>query len=231
LRKEKSFGQTLIGSLLLTGILIYGGIPDLFFAHEFWAGTCIVLSLIAYSRGWLIFSLTAGSLALLIRELSSLFVMVMMIVALFENRKREALLWLFAIMGFLFIMVIHAHYVRSLAIDANLVQKNEWIAFGGWPFALKTIQLHPFLILNPPWLNAILIPLLLLGLAGWKGELGTRVALLVYTYIVAFLFLGQPFNVYWGVMFNMLIPLGALYTWPSFLDLWRSFSKRSIKEI
>lgn len=231
LRKEKSFGQTLIGSLLLTGILIYGGIPDLFFAHEFWAGTCIVLSLIAYSRRWVIFSLIAGGIALLIRELSLPFIIVMVIFALLEKRRRESLFWLSLTSGFLFVLGVHFYHIRNLAGNAHLIQNGGWIAFGGWPFVLKTIQLHPFLILNPPWLNAILIPLLLLGLAGWKGELGTRVALLVYTYILVYLFLGQPFNVYWGVMFNMLIPLGALYTWPSFLDLWRSFSKRSTKQI
>lgn len=231
LRKEKSFGQTLIGSLLLTGILIYAGIPDLFIAHEFWAGTCIVLSLIAYSRRWVIFSLIAGGIALFIRELSLPFIIVMMIFALLEKRRRESLFWLSLTIGFLFVLGVHFYHIRNLTGNAHSIQNGGWIAFGGWPFALKTIQLHPFLILNPPWLNAILIPLLLLGLAGWKGELGTRVALLIYTYILAFLFWGQPFNVYWGVMFNMLIPLGALYTWPSFLDLWRSFSKRSIKEI
>ena len=156
------------------------------------------------------------------------FVLVMMMYALLKKRWRESLIWLSVTIGFLFVLGIHAYYVQKFMGNTHFIQKGEWIAFGGWPFAFKAIQLHPFLILNPPWVNAILIPLFLLGLAEWKGELGTRVALLVYTYIFVYLFLGQPFNVYWGVMFNMLIPLGALYTWPSFLDLWRSFVKRSI---
>ena len=227
LKKEKSLGQTLLGSLLLTGFLIYGGIPELFFAHEFWAGTCIVLSLIFYSRSWLILSLRSGGIALLIRELSLPFVVVMIMFALSEKRWHETLAWLSLTIGFLFILGIHAYYVQSFYIgNAHFIQKGEWIALGGWPFALKTIQLHPFLILTPPWVNAVLIPLLLLGLAGWKGKLGSRVALLVYAYILSFLFVGQPFNIYWGVMFNALVPLGLLYIFPSFKHLWRSLLRK-----
>ena len=228
LKKEKTFGQTLIGSLLLTGVLVYGGVSNVFFAHEFWAGTCITLSLIAYCRGWLILSLGSGLCALLFRELSLPFVIVMMIMALIEKRRKESLFWLLEIIAFSLILLIHYYFLKEFVRDVNFAQKRGWMAFGGWPFVLKTIQMHPFLILNPAWLNAILIPLLLLGLSGWKGELGTRVSLSVYAYILSFLVLGQPFNVYWGVMFNILVPLGALYTLPSILDLWRSISKRPV---
>lgn len=225
LRKEKALGQTLIGSLLLTGIVIYGGIPDLYFAHEFWAGTCIVLSVISYTRGWVILSLTAGGIALLIRELSFPFIMVMMMVSLFEKRWRESLVWLSITIGFFFILGIHAYYVQTFTGNVPLIQKNEWIGLGGWSFALKTIQMHPFLILIPPRLNALLVPFLLLGLTGWKGKLGSRVALSVYAYILSFVFVGQPFNIYWGTIFNSLVPLGVLYILPCLKDLWGSISR------
>ena len=219
--------QTLVGSLLLTAVVIYAGIADVFFAHEFWAGSCITLSLIAYSRGCFILSLGSGICALLVRELSFPFVSVMIIMALIEKRRKEFLSWVFAIIGFSTILLMHGYFIKEFVTDPLFPQKGGWISFGGWPFVLNTIQMHPFLILNPPWLNAILIPLLLLGLAGWKGMLGTRISLLVCTYILAFLVMGQPFNVYWGVMFNILIPIGALYTLPSILDLSATLSQNA----
>ena len=229
LKRNFSFGYAAIGSVLLLGILINSLIKDVFLTHEFWAGTLIVLSLIAFSQGWTFLSISSGILALFIRELSIPFVGAMMFAAFIERHYRESICWLLGILVFFLILGIHSYIVSNLITDANIAQKEGWIALGGWTFVLKTIQFHPFLISAPSWITPMFVPLSILGLVGWKGPLGSRVALIVGAYILSYLFVGKPFNIYWGVMFNTLVFLGVLYIPRSIFDLWRSISRQSSK--
>ena len=93
-------GQIVLGGLFLSGPLIYSVIPGPFLMHEFWAGTLIVLSLAIYAHGWRYTSALAGLAALFLRELALPFVFVMLILALIEGKRREALLWFVGIIVF-----------------------------------------------------------------------------------------------------------------------------------
>jgi hypothetical protein len=225
LKKNLSFGWSAIGSVLLLGILINSLIEGVFLTHEFWAGTLIVLSLIASSQRWTLLSISSGILALFIRELSLPFVGAMMIAAFLEKHYREAFCWLLGILSFFLILAIHSQMVNALITGAHSAQKEGWLVWGGWTFVLKTIQFHPFLLSLPPWITPIFVPLSIVGLAGWKGPFGSRVTLIVGAYILSYLFVGKPsLNIYWGVIFNSLIFLGVLYIPRSIIDLWRSIS-------
>jgi hypothetical protein len=76
----------------------------------------------------------------------------------------------------------------------------------------------------PNWSWAIYLPLAVLGLAGWRGELGTRASVTAGLYVAAFAFVGQPFNDYWGLIDAPLLALGFVHSAASLRDLFDSFS-------
>lgn len=212
-----SFPQVFFGTFLLLGSLIYSLLPEVPLTHEFWAGTFITLSLGAYSRGWSIASVISGLLALFLRELTFPFVGLMMVAAYIEGRRREALLWLLGIVAFGLMLAYHGTVVIGLNKEGDFVQQEGWLAFGGWPFILSTAQLHPYLLLMPSWLPAILLPLILLGFAGWRGPVGSRISWTVVLYIASYSLVGKPFNHLWGMMYVNFMLLGLLYV-PSSLS-------------
>ena len=103
--KELSFGRVAIGSLLLLGSPIYSFSPDIYLSHEFWAGALITLSIFSYAKGWRCLAYASGILALLIRELSLPFVVVMLLLSLKNRKYRETLIWAFGVALFLIMMV------------------------------------------------------------------------------------------------------------------------------
>jgi hypothetical protein len=228
-----SFSQTVVGSLFLAGPLIYSLLPDPFYAHEFWAGTLIALSLAAYGRGWCWLSIACGLMALFLRELALPFVCIMLVFAYVEGHRRQALVWLSGIVVFGIELFFHWSMVSKLITENDLALEGGWIIFGGWSFVLHTAQMHPFFLMTPPWVIAVVLPLALLGLAGWCGKLGTRVATTVGIYIIAYFCVGRTFNQYWGLTYAFVLPLGLLNFPFIFRDIWLSIhgkvGKREIK--
>jgi hypothetical protein len=225
LLRNFSLGKKFFASLLLFGPVIHALLSLVFLLHEFWAGTLIALSVVAYARGWRLVSLTSGILALFLRELALPFVCVMAITSYIEKHRRETLFWILGIIGFGLFLTIHSVIIHSLITQRDLIYKEGWIVFGGWPFVLNTVQMHPFLILAPSWVSAVVLPLSLLGLIGWSGPLGFRIASIITVYVSAFLFVGKSFNIYWGIMYVNLLPLGLLYVPYCLRDLWNSLRR------
>jgi hypothetical protein len=227
LLRNFSLSKRFFASLLLFGPLIHASLSLVFLLHEFWAGTLIALSVVAYARGWRPVSLASGLLALYLRELALPFVCVMAITSYIEGHRRETLFWILGIIGFGVFLTIHSMIINNLVIQSDLIYKEGWIVFGGWPFVLNTVQMHPFLILAPSWVSAVILPLSLFGLIGWNGPLGLRLASIVIVYVLAFLFVGKWFNIYWGIMYVNLLPLGLLYVPSSLQDLCGSIRRAS----
>ncbi len=221
-RSNLSFPQTMFAMLLLQGPIIYSVSSDCFVAHEFWAGTLITFSLAAYGRGLVWLSVLSGLLALFLRELALPFVMVMLVLSIWEGHRREALAWFTGIMAFGVGFLVHWSLVIKLITESDRVMEGGWIVFGGWPFVLSTVQMHPYLLLPPLWVTALITPIVLLGLAGWRGALGLRIASTVGIYVVAFLVVGRPFNKYWGLVYTGTMLLGLMQAPRCFIDLWKS---------
>ncbi|MFH1311999.1 MAG: hypothetical protein ABIJ00_02120, partial [Candidatus Eisenbacteria bacterium] len=208
-QNQHSFAQLVFGSLALLGPVIYAFLPDLFLLHDIWAGTLISLSLAAHAKGWRPLSVASGLFALFLRELALPFVCVMLVLSYLQGRRREALVWSIGIIAFCAALLLHWSMVKSATPGGQSVGlQGGWMVFGGWPFVLSTAKTHPYLFLAPPWATAIILPLALLGLAGWRGQLGSRVGLTVGVYILAFLIVGMPYNRYWGLTYNGVLLLG-----------------------
>ena len=208
---ELSFGKVAAGSILLLGAPIYGFLPDIYLAHEFWAGTLISVSIFTYVKGWRWLAMASGILSLLIRELAFPFVTVMLLLSFHERKYREASIWAIGLVAFLILMVCHVLNIKEFFMNGNIYTVTHWITLNGWKFVLDTAKMHPYIFLLPAWLISILVPLILLGMSGWSGPLGSRISLTVGIYIISFLFVGMEFNRYWGVLYVNLLPLGVLY--------------------
>lgn len=219
--------QVFLGGLILSGPVIYSLIPGPFLAHEFWAGTLISLSLAAHARGWRYASVAAGLAALFLRELSLPFVCIMMMLAYIEGQRREALLWFIGILAFGGELLIHWSIVSKLITADDFVLQGGWIVFGGWPFVLNTAQMYPLLLMFPSWVTAIILPLFLLGLTGWRNSAGIRVSCTVVIYLLAFSIVGRSFNIYWGLMYVFVMPLGLLHLPYTLKQLLKPFQTRN----
>jgi hypothetical protein len=226
-RSNYTSGQIIFGGLFLAGPLIYIVIPGPFLMHEFWAGTLIVLSLALYAHDWRYASALVGLAALFLRELALPFVVVMLILALVEGKAREAMLWIAGIIVFCLEFFIHWSTVSRLITENDKALVGGWIAFGRWPFVLNTAQMHPFLVLAPAWLAAIIVPLSLLGLFSRRTQWEIRIACTVGIYILAYAIVGRSFNTYWGLMYAFLLPIGLLHAPGVLKELWR-LSKRCL---
>lgn len=222
------YGQKrfLFGGLILSGPLIYALTPGPFLSHEFWAGTLITLSLAVHQRGWRFFSALSGLTALFLRELSLPFVLVMMTISYIEGQRREALIWFIGILVFSGELFLHWSIVSTMITESDLSTQGGWIVFSGWPFVLHTAQMNAYLFLAPPWLTAIILPLSVLGLAGWRDALGLRVFCTVGIYVLSFLIVGRPENKYWGLMYAFFMPLGLLYAPYALKDLFKSIRRK-----
>ena len=119
--KELSFRRVAAGALLLLGAPIYSFLPDIYLAHEFWAGSLITLSIFSYAKGWRCLALTAGILSLLTRELALPFVAVMSAFSIHERKYGEAFVWAAGIAIFFIMMLLHSFSLKEFAQPANII--------------------------------------------------------------------------------------------------------------
>ena len=179
--------------------------------YEAWAGFLIAASLACWGLGRWKASVTLGAVALIIRELTLPYVLIMAGVAWWEGRRREAVAWVAATGIFAAFWAWHASQVLSVMPSKGLT--SGWLAGGGWGFVLEASRSSIFLTVLPEhwdrWILAIGIPLLWAGSWYWNDALGRRLAAVLGGYFVLFTIVGQPYNWYWGFLIAPLIPLGG----------------------
>ena len=227
LQKHFSHIGIFFGGLFLAGPVIYSlSHDDFFLLHEFWSGTLISISLALYASGWRHASIISGLMALFIRELALPFACAMSFVSYIDGNKKDALIWIIGILVFGGVFLYHSYIIMNLITERDLLQKGGWIVFGGWPFVLSTARIHPFLILAPSWITAVILPFALLGLAGCSERHGLSVFMTVGVFVAAYLFVGNPYNRYWGLMYLGVMPLGLLYVLSCLRDLCLSVYRK-----
>jgi hypothetical protein len=225
-QSQYAIWQFFLGGLFLSGPIIYSLFPGTFLLHEFWAGTLIAISLAAHANGWRYISIVSGLMALFLRELTLPFVCIMMVLAYAEGQRREALIWLIGLLIFGGELLFHWTIVSRLITENDKALQGGWIVFGGWPFVLNTAQMHPFFLTFPPWVIAIILPLALLGFAVRLDASGMRVAFTIGIYVLAFLIVGRPNDIAWGLMYAFIMPLGLLHVPYAIGKLWQPFQMK-----
>jgi hypothetical protein len=229
-RRLPSVGWMTFGCLLVLGPIIYSLSADVFVAHEFWAGTFIMLSLAFHVRQWRWACIACALAALSLRELALPFVILMLVLSIMERRCREVVAWASGIAAFALGMAIHWHRVAEMIVETDYAFKEGWLVFGGWHFVLGTARMDPLLLVSPPWVAAIVFPSALLGFIGWKNRAMVPVALTVAVYVVSFLFVGRPLNRYWGLVYSNIMSLGLLPVPYALRDLLRSIGTPGDRE-
>lgn len=224
-QKEGPRWMPIVGAILLIAPLRVAAIWPCPLQHETWCGVCIALSLGLYAQGYRRTSVVFGVLALFLRELALPFVVVMLVMAWWQQRKGEALAWAVGLAGFVAFLGFHAWMVNAQLTGGEL-KSQGWFFLGGWPFVIKTARANVLLLATPSWVAGLTLPLALLGLAGWSGVVGSRVALTVGIYVAAFLFAGRPIHAYWGLVYAPLLPLGWLFAPRALGDLIGAICRR-----
>jgi hypothetical protein len=219
--QRESFVLALAGGALLLGLLAWPALDEAYLVHEVWAGVLIALSLVAAGRGWFAASLAAGAAALLVREIALPFVCLALGEAALRGRRRQVLAWAGVIGAFAVSLAFHAAAVSGLGAEGTHAGAVSWLRFGGWLFVLKTAMMDAWLIAAPPVVTAIVLPLALLGLAGWREAPGPQAAATVLTYVAAYLVVGQPFNHLWGFLYVGPALVGLAFAPAALRDLWR----------
>ncbi len=192
--------------------------PDLAIWHEAWAAALIALSLAVHRPGRWGLSLALGLAAALLRELAMPFLMVMAFFALAEHRWREMAAWGIAIVIAATALALHASNVARV-VTATDGQSPGWGNMGGWPFVIDMMAKSSAFQLVPTAATALLLPLALLGWAGWKHPLAARATLWIVGMIVVFMVMGRTDNFYWGMMLAPLLPVGLAFAPRALVDL------------
>jgi hypothetical protein len=215
--------RPIIAGLLLIAIAsgsFLGLVSNALHWHELWAGLFAMMALGLYSpRLWWLSAICALC-AVLIRELALPLPVIMGALALWNRRWREAAGWAAVILAFGIVLSVHLNTASQHIRPDDLA--NSWSALGGWNFVVSTARWNFVLIESPAWVRAIIVPLALLGLAGWKDAIGLRAALLAAAWACAFMIVGRADNHYWGMIYSPLIAIGLALSPFSLIALVRS---------
>jgi hypothetical protein len=116
------------------------------------------------------------------------------------------------------------HWTQTLPLVAPdaVAHQEGWVQFGGAPFVISTVQMTAYLLLVPQWVTALYFAAAMFGLAGWHTPWGQRTGLTVSLFVLAFGFVGQEFNQYWGSLVAPLLCFGVVRFPASLRDLWRA---------
>ena len=109
---------------------------------EAWAGTLLALSLLIWEKSWRL-SLLFGIVTLTFRELALSFVLLMMNIALWECRRKEAMWWSLGVLFFLGGLALHAGRVPSYA-EPDAPAGAGWLVMGGMALFAGKGTMEPF---------------------------------------------------------------------------------------
>jgi hypothetical protein len=219
MQREGGIGRVAAGIFPLIGALGWCIDGDAFLSQELWAGILICLSICAYASDRWHIGLAVGLLALFFRELALPYCLIALFLSWRQQRRQEIAGWLIGLGLYCLYMVLHIVAVVAQILPGDRLHAS-WIQFGGAAFLLATCRMNAYLFKLPLWASALYLPLALLGLAGWRGWVGSRFALTAGAYVAAFAVVGQPFNDYWGLLMAPLLACGCAAAPEALRDLF-----------
>ncbi|MEX2141867.1 MAG: hypothetical protein WD894_21555 [Pirellulales bacterium] len=208
--------------LFLTGALLPVALPGPYVMSEVWCGVLLAASLVCYGIDRKGFAVACGLAALFVRELAAPYCLVCGFFAMGERRWKEVGGWLAGALAYAGFYAWHVSQVLPLIEADARTHAEGWLQLGGAAFVISLVQMNVYLLLLPQWLSAIYLLVALLGFAALDGAWGRRAAWAACVYVLAFGFVGQPFNQYWGAVIAPLFCFGAGQGMAAIVDLWRA---------
>jgi len=184
---------------------------------EIVAGFLILASAGCYGRQWPLAGMALALTALFVRELAAPYVLVCGALALLGGRRGEIRLAAIGLLAFAIYYGFHLHAVLGQLGPNERSDPMSWLSFGGPGFLVETAAFNGLFLLLPLWVSAIVLPLAMAGL--FAVPVGRRMGLAVAAYAVLFLFIGKPFNDYWGAIYTPLLAPGLALALPALRDL------------
>lgn len=210
-------GFTALAAFTGAGACMVGaGSMSLF--HEAWAGLLIALSLALRTDRRFLASAVVGLIAALVRELAMPYLAVMVLVAITERRRGEAIAFGTALALALAALAWHAHQVMALTQPGDLTSPG-WVEWAGWGFVLLAARWNLIVLALGLWAAALVVPLALAGAIGRRDGLGLRLALLLIGYSLGFMAIGRPSNYYWGLVTAPILAVGLALAPAALADL------------
>lgn len=220
--------------LLLIGALLPCVLDQLAVMSELWCGVLIALSAVLFALGRSSGGVAAGVAALFFRELAAPYCLLCLVLAARGRRKQELAQWAVGLAAYGVFFACHVAQVLPRIGAADVAHQDGWLRGGGAAFLISTVQLNAFLLLLPQWVSAVYLACALLACANAGAtsearpaasvEGQQRVALTLVGYAVAFSFVGNDFNQYWGSVTAPLFCLAACRFPAVFRSLWRDAS-------
>jgi hypothetical protein len=171
--------------------------PDAVYFPETWCGLLVGASLCAFLQHRGAVAVALGLLALLIRELAAPYCVSATLLVAWRKRSREVSLW--AAAGCIYSIYFWRHVVQVQAHQRpDDLSAGSWVALGGLPFVLSTVQAHLLGFLWPSVMTPIAFVLILGGIL--SRETPAIVRLTSAAYMAMFLLVGKPFDNYWGLV-------------------------------
>ena len=213
-----SFGQLLALLLLLGGTfgwVVYE--PDAFFATEPWCEVLLLLSICAYASGRWQWGMAAAVAGLALRELMLPYCVVAFLIALKHRRRNEAIAWLVVFTLFAIGIYLHTQAVYRRVPQLNGLGTRQWLVGFDLRYSLLSSSMNLVVRPLPPTGWAIVLALGLIGLGGWRGDIGHRMFATAAVYVAAFCVVEA--RTYWGQFFAPLLMIGLINAPASLRDL------------
>jgi hypothetical protein len=112
----------------------------------------------------------------------------------------------------------HAWQIWQHALPGDQAHTHSWLYFGGLPFVAQVWRMNGIFTIVPVPLFALVVVMAVA--AWWARQMPLHVRAGVLTYSVLFLFVGLPFNTYWGDLIAPLVGLWVVYAPTGLSTLW-----------
>jgi hypothetical protein len=213
--------------LLLAGMVMFVR-RDFVAFHEAWSGPLIALSLAWRRPGHWFEAVTVALIAMLIRETAALFAAVMLLIALIEGERREAIGWAGGLAVFGAVVAVHAQAVAQVVGPLDLATPG-WGGLLGLGFFVKALTITTPLVLLPVAAGALLVGLALFGWLSWDDPFALRAVAVLVAYAALIGIGARADNFYWAMLVAPIALVGLAFAPDAIGDLFhRALDRRRI---
>lgn len=193
----------------ILGIWLFGVVSwlwdgEAYLAQEVWAAVLLLAAMAARRCERPLVGASFEVVALCFRELVLPWVTVALVWAVWKRRWREAAVSAVGLGVWGMFLAWHAGQVHSRLTPEEMATGtgvSGWLTFGGAGFLASTMRMNGLLAAAPSVVGLGLLVAGSFGLVRRNDEIGRRLAVVTGLYVLTFAVVGQPFNIYWGLMY------------------------------